>query len=214
MQDMAFQRVQFSKNFIYNFHIFSREIYGERQYQFLRRKTRNTFLVLQGPKALATWARLLKRKGFKVRKNTSEVCSNYFKYERPVDNHPHSTLFLKGYDREIVTRKRKAPMERLLVQPTTSNEKKSDTDSKQRVNIELILILWTFGRHVLVWSFTVYFSGKGDHYYSQTRHNDLFSHYNLILQNHYEKLPRKARILTERVFRIVLIVLTILLKSN
>ena len=38
-------------------------------------------------------------------------------------------------------------MERLLVQPTTSNEKKSDTDSKQRVNIELILILWTFGRH-------------------------------------------------------------------
>ena len=56
-------------------------------------------------------------------------------------------LFLKGYDREIVTRKRKAPMERLLVQPTTSNEKKSDTDSKKRVNIELILILWTFGRH-------------------------------------------------------------------
>ena len=144
---MAFQRVQFSKIFIYNFYIFSREIYGERQYQFLRRKTRNTFLVLQGPKALATWARLLKRKGFKVSKNTSEVCSNYFKYERPVDNHPHSTLFLKGYDREIVTRKRKVPMERLLVQPTTSNEKKSDTDSKQRVNIELILILWTFGRH-------------------------------------------------------------------
>ena len=34
------------------------------------------FLVLQGPKALATWARLLKRKGFKVSKNTSEVCSN------------------------------------------------------------------------------------------------------------------------------------------
>ena len=147
MQDMAFQRVQFSKIFIYNFYIFSREIYGERQYRFLRRKTRNTFLVLQGPKALATLARLLKRKGFKVRKNTSKVCSNYFKYERPVDNHPHSTLFLKGYDREIVTRKRKAPMERLLVQPTTSNEKKSDTDSKQRVNIELILILWTFGRH-------------------------------------------------------------------
>ena len=144
---MAFQRVQFSKIFIYNFCIFSREIYGERQYQFLRRKTRNTFLVLQGPKELATWARLLKRKGFKVSKNTSEVCSNYFKYERPVDNHLHSTLFLKGYDREIVTRKRKAPMERLLVQPTTSNEKKSDTDSKQRVNIELILILWTFGRH-------------------------------------------------------------------
>ena len=80
-------------------------------------------------------------------KNTSEVCSNYFKYEKQVDSHSHSTLSLKGYDREIVTRKRKAPMERLLVQPTTSKEKKSDTDSKQRVNIELILILWTFGRH-------------------------------------------------------------------
>ena len=144
---MGFQRVQFSKILTYNFYIFSREIYGERQYQFLRRKTRNMFLVLQGPKALATWARLLKRQGFKVSKNTTEVCSNYFKYERPVDSHPHSTLFLKGYDREIVTRKRKAAMERLLVQPTKSKEKKSDTDSKQRGNIELILILWTFGRH-------------------------------------------------------------------
>ena len=31
-------------------------------------------------------------------------------------------------------------------------------------------------------SFTLYFSGKGHHYSTQTRHNDLFSHYNLILK--------------------------------
>ena len=30
---------------------------------------------------------------------------------------------------------------------------------------------------------------KGDHYYIQTGHKDLFSHYNLIL---YEKMSRKA----------------------
>ena len=61
-----FRESNFPKFLYMIFYIFSREIYGERQYQFLRRKTRNTFLVLQGPKALATWARLLKRKGFKV----------------------------------------------------------------------------------------------------------------------------------------------------
>ena len=36
-----------------------------------------------------------------------------------------------------------------------------------------------------IWSFrlTLYISGvKGDHHYIQTRHNDIFSHYNLILR--------------------------------
>ena len=33
---------------------------------------------------------------------------------------------------------------------------------------------------------------KGDHYYIQTRHKDLFSHYNLILRKLYEKMSRKA----------------------
>ena len=36
-----------------------------------------------------------------------------------------------------------------------------------------------------IWSFRLilYISGvKGDHHYIQTRHNDLFSHYNLILR--------------------------------
>ena len=33
---------------------------------------------------------------------------------------------------------------------------------------------------------------KGDHYYIQTRHNDLFSHYNLFLGKLKEKLARKS----------------------
>ena len=45
---------------------------------------------------------------------------------------------------------------------------------------------------------------KGDHYYIQTRHNDLFSHYNLFLGKLKEKLARKPRVNTERVYRIVL----------
>ena len=31
------------------------------------------------------------------------------------------------------------------------------------------------------------FQEKGDHYYIQTRHNDLFSHYNLFLGKRKEK---------------------------
>ena len=44
---------------------------------------------------------------------------------------------------------------------------------------------------------------NGDHYYIQTRHNDLFSHYNLILGKFSAELPRKGCINTERVNRIV-----------
>ena len=32
---------------------------------------------------------------------------------------------------------------------------------------------------------------KGDHYYIQTGHKDLFSHYNLIQRKLYEKCPEK-----------------------
>ena len=40
---------------------------------------------------------------------------------------------------------------------------------------------------------SMYFSrGKGDHFYIQTRHNDLFSRYNLFLGKLNEKLVRKA----------------------
>ena len=35
---------------------------------------------------------------------------------------------------------------------------------------------------------------KGDDYYIQTRHNDLFSHYNLFLGKCKEKLTEKARV--------------------
>ena len=34
--------------------------------------------------------------------------------------------------------------------------------------------------------------GKGDHYYIQTRHKDIFSHYNLILRKLLEKMSQKA----------------------
>ena len=51
----------------------------------------------------------------------------------------------------------------------------------------------------------LYISGeKSDHYYIQTRHNDFFSHYNLFLGKLKEKLARKARVNTERVYWIVL----------
>ena len=48
-------------------------------------------------------------------------------------------------------------------------------------------------------SLAVYLSGK-------TQHNDLFSHYNLFLGKLNEKLTRKARENTERVYPIVLMI--------
>ena len=45
---------------------------------------------------------------------------------------------------------------------------------------------------------------KGDHYYIQTRQNDLFSHYNLFLGKLKEKLALKAGVNSERTYRIVL----------
>ena len=54
-------------------------------------------------------------------------------------------------------------------------------------------------------NFTVYFSGKGNHYYIQTRQNDFFPiNYTLFLGKLKEKLARKARVNTARVYRIVL----------
>ena len=38
---------------------------------------------------------------------------------------------------------------------------------------------------------------KGDFYYIQTRHNELFSHYNLFLGKLKDKLARKARVNTD-----------------
>ena len=45
---------------------------------------------------------------------------------------------------------------------------------------------------------------KGDHYYIQTRQNDLFSHYNLFLGKLKEKLALKAGVNSVRTYRIVL----------
>ena len=51
-------------------------------------------------------------------------------------------------------------------------------------------------------NFTVYFSGKGDHYYIQTRHNDLHFPLQLFLGELKEKLDRKTRVNNDRVNRI------------
>ena len=59
---------------------------------------------------------------------------------------------------------------------------------------------------------------KGDHYYIQTRHNDLFFAITMFfLGKLKKKLARKARVNAERVYRIVLVPPRhpiILLKSN
>ena len=48
----------------------------------------------------------------------------------------------------------------------------------------------------------------------QTRHNDLFSHYNLILRKLKEKIPRKGLVNTNRIVLIPPGHPTILFKSN
>ena len=100
------------------------------------------FWSCKDPGQFSTWTRLLSRKRFKVNKNT-KVCSNHFQFGKAVDSHPHPTLFLKGYDRETeITRKRKAPMERLAVQPTGRKKKRSD-NYKQQAETETSHILET-----------------------------------------------------------------------
>ena len=65
---------------------------------------------------------------------------------------------------------------------------------------------------------SMYVSGEKDnHYYIQTRHNDLFSLKIFFMGKLEEKLARKARVNTERVYWIVLMPLwrpIILPKSN
>ena len=54
-------------------------------------------------------------------------------------------------------------------------------------------------------NFTVYLSGKGNHYYIQTRHSDFFPiNYTLFLGKLKEKLARKGHLNTARIYRIVL----------
>ena len=140
--------------------------------------------------------RLLSRKEFKVNKN-AKVCSNHFKFGgRPVDSHPHPTLFQKGYNRGIVTRKRKAPIDRLPVQQIRS-EKKSDTDSIQREKKRNNTVDTP---KKLLWSFTVVFIGKKAIIITSKHGTTIF----FPLQSYssktlWEKLPRKARVNIERV---------------
>ena len=61
----------------------------------------------------------------------TKVCSNHFELGRPVESHPDPTLFLKGYDREENTRKRKAPRVRLPVPPKATKARKSQNSKKE-----------------------------------------------------------------------------------
>ena len=98
---------------------------------FFEGKPEVRFWSCKDPRQFSTWTKLLSRKRFKVNKNT-KVCSNHFQLGKPVDSHPHPTLFLREYDRETeITRKRKAPMERLAVQPTGRKKKRSDNYKQQ-----------------------------------------------------------------------------------
>ena len=52
-----------------------------------------------------------------------------------------------------------------------------------------------------IWSFRLSpnnSGGKGDHYYIQTRHNDVFSLYNRVLKTLQEKMSQKALVNTKR----------------
>ena len=126
----------------------------------------------------------------------AKVCSNHFKFGgKPVDSHHHPTLFQKGYNREIATRKRKAP-NRLPVQPIRSEKKKSDTDSIQREKKRNNTVD-TLKR--LLWSFTVLFIAKKAIIIT-SKHGTTIS---FPLQSYssktlWEKLPRKARVNIER----------------
>ena len=140
---------------------------------------RGTFLLFQGPKALGYLDETTELEGNK----NAKVCSNHFKLGKPVDSHPHPTFFLNGYNREIVTRKRKAPVDRLPVPSIRIKKKKSCTDSKQREKKETMNIVHTTKKPTGYGFSLYYLSGKRRSLLHPilTRHNDLFSYYNLIL---------------------------------
>ena len=49
------------------------------------------------PKYFKLWERLINRKNFRVTANT-RVCSNHFVHGKPMGEHPHPELWLRGYD--------------------------------------------------------------------------------------------------------------------
>ena len=49
------------------------------------------------PKYFKLWERLIGRKNFKVTKN-NKVCSNHFVFGKPLGEHLHPELWLRGYD--------------------------------------------------------------------------------------------------------------------
>ncbi|XP_068707676.1 uncharacterized protein [Montipora foliosa] len=90
---------------------------------FFGEKPQIRFWSCKDPKRFTVWTKQLGRKYFKVSKDT-KVCSNHFEFGKPTDSHPDPSLFLKGYDKKSVTRKRKSPMVRPTLQPKLPKVKK------------------------------------------------------------------------------------------
>ena len=136
------------------------------------------FCSCKDPRHLATWTRILSRKGFKVNKNTkimkfTQIILNWKTTWQSSSSHALS-------DREIVTRKRKAPMDKLPVQPIKVRRRRSQilTLNSTRKLEETISIEDTPKKL----SFTVYFSGKRRSLlHPNTAQRFFFIIYNLIL---------------------------------
>ena len=70
---------------------------------FFEGKPEVRFWSCKDPRQFSTWTKLLSRKRFK----NTKVSSNHFQFGKPVDSHPHPTLFLRGYDQETeITREK------------------------------------------------------------------------------------------------------------
>ena len=90
---------------------------------FFGGKPQIRFWSCKDPKRFTVWTKRLRRKYFKVSKDT-KVCSNHFEFGKPTDSHLDPSLFLKGYDKKCVTRKRKALMVRPTLKPKPPKVKK------------------------------------------------------------------------------------------
>ena len=88
---------------------------------FFRGKPQIRCWSCKDPKRFTVWTKRLRRKYFKVSKDT-KVCSNHFEFGKPTVSQPDPSLFLKGYDKKCVTGKRKAPMEANITAETSKGE--------------------------------------------------------------------------------------------
>ena len=68
------------------------------------------------------WERLINRKNFKVTANT-RVCSNHFVHGRPLGEHPHPELWLRGYETDKETNNHEV---RRIIESWNDAEEQSD----------------------------------------------------------------------------------------